>query len=97
VASGKGNKPLKEGESNLSNAAHLGSFLDAIRAGRQPSADILIGHQAATLAHLANIVGRVGRSVRFDPKTERCPDDADAYALTRRTYREGHWTVPKGV
>jgi len=94
---GEKNKLLKEGKAGLSDTAHLHDFLDAARAGREPNADVLIGHHAAALAHLGNIVGRLGRSVRFDPKTERIPDDAEADALTRRTYRDGHWAVPKGV
>ena len=32
----------------------------------------------------------------LDPKTERITGNAEADALTRRTYRAGHWAVPKG-
>jgi hypothetical protein len=33
----------------------------------------------------------------FDPATERFTDDDEANRLARRTYRQGHWAVPKGV
>jgi hypothetical protein len=94
---GEGNTVLEEKTWGLPTETHVTDFLDAVRTGRRPNADVLVGHYAATLAHLGNIVGRVGRSVRFDPATERIIDDAEADALTRRTYREGHWAAPKGV
>jgi hypothetical protein len=49
------------------------------------------------LCHLANITTRVGRVIRFDPKTEKIPGDAEAAAMLRREYRAGHWAAPKGV
>ncbi len=71
---------------------HCADFLDAIRSGRRPSADIEIGHLSATLPHLANIVARTGhRHLEFDPNTERFIDAPDADALLQRSYREGHW------
>jgi predicted dehydrogenase len=94
---GERNKLIKEETFGLPTDPHVRNFLDAITGGAKPNADIETGHYAATLAHLGNIVGRVGRSVVFDPKTERITGDAEADALTRRTYRHGHWAVPKGV
>ncbi len=69
----------------------------AIKTGRKPNADIEVGHGAATLTHLGNIVARLGRNVTFDPKAEKILDDAEAHKLVRRTYRKDHWAVPKGV
>jgi len=94
---GERNKPLKEATCGAGTDPHVRNFLDAITSGAKPAADIETGHCAATLAHLGNIVGRVGRSVVFDPETERITGDGEADALTRRTYREGHWAAPKGV
>jgi predicted dehydrogenase len=77
---------------------HAADFLDAVRSGRSPSADIEVGHRSATLAHLANILARTGRpSLAFDPAKEQVLDDSEADALTRRIYRDGHWAAPKGV
>ena len=74
---------------------HQEDFVDAIRNGRPPTAEIGIGHVSATLCHLGNIATRIGRSVRFDPATERIVGDDEAASLARRSYREDHWAVPK--
>jgi len=77
---------------------HTADFLEAIRSGKRPNADIEIGHRSTVLIHLANILARSGKaSLAFDPETEQFVDDAEANALVRRTYREGHWAVPRGV
>ena len=89
-------KLVKEEAGVYSVPEHAADFLDAVRTGRKPNADIEIGHRSATLAHLANILARTGRSaLTFDPQTERIVGDAEADALTRRTYREGHWAALK--
>jgi predicted dehydrogenase len=77
---------------------HAADFLDAINTGRQPNAEIEIGHLSTTLVHLGNLAMRVGRSLNFDPRTERIIGDDDANQLLGRRYRkEGHWAIPKGV
>jgi predicted dehydrogenase len=76
---------------------HQEDFVDAVRTGRRPHAEIAIGHVSTTLAHLGNISTRVGRSLRFDPATEQILGDEEAAGLARRSYREGHWAIPKGV
>jgi len=78
-------------------AAHHADFLDAIRKGRRPNADIAEGHLSASLCHLGNIATRLRRTLRFDPATERFAGDDEANALAGRTYRAGHWAVPKGI
>ena len=84
----------KTGSVNL--PAHHTNFFDCIR-GEQShlNADIQAGHRAATLVHLANIAARLGRVLRFNPLTEQITGDSEANALTRRSYREGHWAAPK--
>ena len=39
----------------------------------------------------------VGRTLRFDPAAEQIVGDEEAARLLRRTYRDGHWAVPRGV
>lgn len=78
-------------------AAHHDNFLACVRSGARPNADIEINHLTTALCHLGNIATRVGRVVRFDPKTETIPGDAEAAAMLRRKYRPGHWATPKGV
>ena len=41
-------------------------------------------------------LARLGRTLEFDPRKERFVKDAEAQAMVGRTYREGHWAVPKG-
>ena len=77
--------------------AHHRNFLDCIRSGERPNADIEIGHLSASLCHLGNIATRVGRVLHFDSKTEQITGDEEANKLIRRAYREGHWAVPAGV
>jgi len=76
-------------------SAHIADFIDAIRNGRQPNADIEIGHYSASLCHLGNIAVRLGRSLRFDPQKERFAADDEANDLLQRDYREGHWAAPR--
>lgn len=77
--------------------AHHRDFLECIKSGARPHADIAIGHLSATLVHLGNIATRVGRRLQFDPATEKILGDEEAAKLVRRTYRENHWAVPRGV
>ena len=77
------------------DARHVANFCNAIRTGAPLNAEIEVGHLSATLCHLGNIATRLGRSLRFDPATEQIPDDPEANQLLTRTYREGHWAVPK--
>jgi len=72
---------------------HARNFLDAMRSRQRPRVDIEEGHWASALAHLGNIVARTGRNIRFDPKLETIPGDAEAAALLRRRYRS-HWSTP---
>ena len=76
---------------------HHEDFLDAIRNHRRPRADIEIGHLSASLCHLANIATRLGRSLDFDPQSEKVIGDEQANALVRRDYRDNHWAIPNGV
>ncbi|MBL9126801.1 MAG: Gfo/Idh/MocA family oxidoreductase [Verrucomicrobiales bacterium] len=94
---GPRNQRIDQAEGRTDSGAHHRDFLDAIREGRKPNADIEVGHHSAALTHLGNIATRVGRTLRFDPASESILDDREAHALLRRTYRDGHWAVPRGV
>jgi hypothetical protein len=95
---GPRNQPIKQtNEFPRYQDLHPRDFLNAIKTDRKPSADIEIGHWAATAAHLGNIVSRVGRSVAFDAGSEQILDDQQANRLVRRQYRPGHWAAPEGV
>ena len=78
--------------------SHREDFLEAIRTGRKPRADIEIAHESVALIHLGNIAVRVGRSLSVDCEKERIVDDEEANRLLSRTYRkEGHWAIPERV
>lgn len=77
---------------------HYRNFLDAVRA-RDHSilhCDIEEGHKSAVLCHLANISYRLGRSLEFDPQTERFVGDDEANAMLSRQYR-APFVVPEKV
>ncbi len=90
------NQPGPSREGAISLPDHHQNFLDCIRTGERPNADIEIGHLSASLCHLANIATQVGRVIHFDPQTETVTGDEEAAKLVRRSYRD-HWAVPQGV
>jgi predicted dehydrogenase len=94
---GEKNKPGATMTGATDLPAHHTNFLESIRTGKPPHAEIGIGHLSATLCHLGNLACRVGRVLHFDPQTEQILKDTEAAPLVRRTYREGHWAVPKGA
>ncbi len=95
---GPRNKLIEEvstGEPDLQ--AHHDNFMACIKSGERPHADIEINHRSSALCHLGNIATRVRAQLEFDPVAERITNHADAAALVRRKYRDGHWAVPKNV
>jgi predicted dehydrogenase len=95
---GERNKLIAERTGKPDLNLHHTNFLDCVRGDRKRlNADVTAGQLAAAICHLANIAGRVGRVLHFDPKTEQIVNDPEAAPMVRREYREGHWAVPKGV
>jgi predicted dehydrogenase len=92
---GPRNQLIAEGAGSADLGAHHRNFFGCIRGEeKELRADVMAGHLSATLVHLANIAARVGRVIRFDPRTEEIAGDSEAAPLTGRKYREGHWAVP---
>ena len=74
------------------------NWLDCIKSGGVPNANMEIAVRTATAAHLGNIATRLDRTIHFDPATERIVGDDEANAMLGRKYREGgHWGIPAGV
>ena len=92
-----GNEPIKLNVElkPQDDEAHVRNFCECIRTGARPNADALTGHLSTSLAHLANIATRVGRSLEFDPQSEQIVGDEEANKLVRREYRD-HWGTPRG-
>jgi predicted dehydrogenase len=91
----KKDKLREEAKGNPDLLAHHRNFIECIRNGATPAADIQEGHLSAGLCHLANIATRTGKVIEFDPKTERITNDAEANKMLAREYRE-HWGTPVG-
>lgn len=72
---------------------HMRDFVAARREGRRPVADITEGHISTASCILANLSMDLGRSLRWDAKTQQVVDDADANALLQGDYR-GEWQHP---
>ena len=90
------NRPLRlEGEAPK-HPGHHEDFVNAVRTGATPSAEIGVGFVSTALCHLGNIATRVGRTIHFDPAREQIVGDEEAARLLGRTYREDHWAIPKG-
>ena len=80
---------------------HFANFINCVRSrsAAELRAPIEEGHVSCALVHLANASHRLGRSLRFDPDTERAVDDEEAnrilYGLDRG-YREP-FVIPENV
>jgi predicted dehydrogenase len=93
---GKGNKVVFEKQVSFSDIPHLENWLSCIKSGKRPACDIEDGHRSTLLAHLGNISYRVGRSLKFDGKTEQFIGDEKASALLKREGRKG-FEIPEKV
>ncbi|QDT10886.1 Gfo/Idh/MocA family protein [Planctomycetes bacterium K23_9] len=83
------NKEIETETADGGDADHFADFLDAVRTGRKPNADIEIAHQSTLLCHLGNIAYRTGSVVKTDPANGHIVDNAHAQDLWGREYAEG--------
>jgi len=73
---------------------HQRNFVESVRSRKLPNADIGEAHISTIHCHLANIVARTGRNLRFDAGTEAVIADDEANLYVKRAYRT-HWGTPK--
>jgi predicted dehydrogenase len=92
----KRNKPVPVESKPFSDSPHRRNFLDCLRSGGRPNADIEEGHHSAVLAHLGNIAIRVGRRLDYDGTAETFRGDDEAAKLVRRSYRKP-FEIPETV
>jgi predicted dehydrogenase len=80
------------------SAPHFRNWIDAIRARDHKvlHADVEQGHLSCSVCHMAKISQKLGRSVHFDPKTERFVNDPEANQFLKRDYRKPY-VVPDEV
>ncbi|MDZ4859434.1 MAG: Gfo/Idh/MocA family oxidoreductase [Candidatus Hydrogenedentes bacterium] len=87
---------INEPEPEQPKDANFINFTNAVLS-RKPEdnpCDALVGHISCVHCHLANISYRLGRSLNFDPETEKFVGDDEANALLTKEYRKG-FEVPQ--
>jgi predicted dehydrogenase len=70
-----------------SEGSHEANFIECVKSRKRPNSDEEIGRLSTLLCHLGNISHRLGRDVKFDPKTETFGTDAGANKLLSKEYR----------
>lgn len=63
-------------------------FISAIREGTKVMTDAEIGHRTCSVGQIGHIAIRLGRSLEWNPETERFKDCDEANAMLQGTYRE---------
>jgi hypothetical protein len=72
---------------------HEREWLNGIKSHQQPSCNADYHYKVDLALTLANLSYKLGRSVRFDEKTEKIVGDAEAARLARPVYR-APWKFP---
>lgn len=70
---------------------HKTHFIDCIRSRQESIAPCEVGHRSASMGHMGNIAMRLGKTLGWNPETERFDDD-EANRLLSRPMR-GRWTL----
>ncbi len=69
---------------------HKNNFYRCIREGGLPISDVYSHVQAMSTCHLSAIAARLGRTIKWDPKTEKIMGDEEAATFFAREAREGY-------
>jgi len=95
VYHGNGREPVRK---KKAGGNHWANFIKAVRSRKttDQNAPVETAHLSSALAHLGNISYRLGRTLEFDPETERFLHDAEANQLLARQYR-APFVVPEHV
>ncbi|MCU0227981.1 MAG: Gfo/Idh/MocA family oxidoreductase [Bryobacterales bacterium] len=78
---------------NQMGEAHVRNFLDAVRAGKQPSCQIADGWNSTTTVHLGMVAYHTGQAIQFDANAVAIPGNKEAHAMLKREYR-APWRHP---
>ena len=88
-------QPLPEMKTKLEiSINHQQNFIDCIRSGKRPIADVEIGHRSTTVCHLVNIARWTNRKLQWDPQNETFINDKEANFYIDRPRRKP-WELPK--
>ncbi len=84
---------LKDSDKRLyvSNNHHR-NFIDCVLSRKRTAAPVEAAHRAGSACHLGAIAAKLGRTLKFDPKSEQMIGDAEANALVMRTFH-GPWKL----
>lgn len=82
----------------MMDRAHYQDLINAIRANDASNlpGKVEDGYHSCALIHMASTSYRLGRSLVFDPKTQRYVNDDEANKMLTREYREP-FVVPETV
>ena len=89
-----GDEDLKRLYKGKPHEGHKSNFYRCIREGGLPVSDVQTHLQAMTTCHLSAIAARVGRKIKWDPKSEQIIGDEQAASLYARTPRKG-FEIPR--
>ena len=81
-------------ESIPPSPGHEREWLDCVKSRQEPSCSVNYHYKVDLALTLANLSFKLGRSVRFDAKTETIVGDKEAARLARPVYRHP-WKFPK--
>jgi predicted dehydrogenase len=70
--------------------SHMGNFFECVHSRSVPVSDVFTHHRALTTCHLANIAIRLGRDLKWDPKSQQIVGDKEANAWQSRDQRKGY-------
>ncbi len=94
VPEGDRMKDAKVPEQSIApSPGHEREWLDSIKSRRQPSCCVFYHSKVNVPLVLGNLSLKLGRSVQFDPKTEKIVGDAEAAKLSVPQYRDP-WKFP---
>jgi predicted dehydrogenase len=69
---------------------HRLNFIESIESRKPTICPASVGHRTATICQLSAIALRLGRALKWDPKTEQIVGDAEAAAMQDRPRRKGY-------
>ncbi len=92
------NKAIEQAYGRPGDQPHIENFLQCVRSGARPNADVEQGHQSVLLCHLANAAWRAGNpKLAFDAKTESFPETPEANRYLKRLSYRAPWLQPENV
>lgn len=66
----------------------MGNFFECVKSRKQPVCEAEIGHRSASVCHLGVIAMRLGRELKWDPRSESFVGDAQAATWLSREMRK---------